>query len=225
MTIASNRVVACGITGAGKDYSLRRFFASQCPRLVVVDYLGEHEKGITSAPVYRCGVADLRKTVRAALGKSDRWQVIVECHDEGTDSEKIARFICPVGPQENSWVYQAGGIGLYCSELDLLAPQSCDSLVTGMWRRGRHYDLSIYGATQRPAGVSRIVTAMSDYLVVCKMHEPRDLAYMTNMLPPGAMDRVVALDWHEVVLVDVRGGRWWLYNSSSAIVASGGQKD
>ena len=75
---ASDRVVACGVTGAGKSHALRALFLSRCDRALILDPLGEHA---TSAPagtkVYQAhDVAGVLQAMKQAPRHGTRWRIV-----------------------------------------------------------------------------------------------------------------------------------------------------
>ena len=76
---------------------------------------------------------------------------------------------------------------------------------------------------ERPHGVARIITAMSQYLVVCATDEPADLDYLRNVLPAPAFARVRLLPFREVILYSRRVRRWYHFGADYKLIASGAE--
>jgi hypothetical protein len=209
------------MTESGKDYLLRRLFLDRYPRALILDPLGEWPRDRGDWRTYRVQAAgELRPTLARAVRDGSRWRVYAALG--GDAGPELARILVPeVLGVGSAFPLHVGGMALYSPELDQLAPTSAPPEVVGLWRRGRHVGLSIFGASQRPHGIGRIVTAMSGWLVITKTIEPRDLAYLRGFIPAPAHAEVVALPWRWAVLVDTRGGRWWVLDDAQKTVRSG----
>lgn len=218
---ASVRVLACGMTESGKDYLLRRLFLDRYPRALVLDPLNEWPAERGRARVYRVRqVGELRGALARAAREGPRWRIFASLGPAA--APEVAQCLVPeVIRAGGAYPLHVRGMALYCGELDLFAPTSAPDAVAGLWRRGRHVGLSIFGASQRPHGIGRIITSMCGWLLVTKTTEPRDLAYLRSFVPAGAYREIEALPWRWAVLVDTRGARWFVLNDRQQIVRRG----
>jgi hypothetical protein len=218
----SVRVVACGMTESGKDYWLKRLYLERCPRALMLDPLGEYiaDKRVGFRVYEAESLADVRRALARAAKEGPRWRVVARI--DAQHSAAVARLLVPpVIRAGGAFPQHVGGMGLYCSELDLFAPTAADPDVVGLWRRGRHVGLSIYGASQRPHGISRMVTAMSGWLVVCQTHEPKDVAYLGECLPSDAMEEVNRLEWQAVFIWRRQTSSWVILDRAGKVLKSG----
>ena len=219
---ASERVFATGVTGAGKSHALRKLFLSKCPRALIIDPLGEHAGTNGSAGrVYRANdVAGVLAAMKRAPKEGNQWQIIANI--DPTAAVTLGSILTPnVIQNGNAYPLHVGGMALVLHELDLIAGASSPQSVESWWRRGRHTGLTILGDTQRPAGVKRIITAMSQWIIVCATDEPADLDYLKGCLPRAAWDRVSSLPFRELILYSRRDRRWFHFNSDYKTIASG----
>lgn len=219
----TERVIACGVTESGKDYLLKRLFLNRCPRSLVLDMVGEFttERPPGGRLYFARSLEELRAQLKRAAREGPRWRVVAAIGPE--QARDVARLLVPPVLERDGGAFPlyVGGMALQCSELDLFAPTNAHADVAGLWRRGRHVGLSVFGASQRPHGIARIVTAMSGWVLVTKTQEPADLKYLSDFLPSSAMREVEALRWRWAVLVDKRRGAWYLLNDAQKIVRSG----
>ncbi len=219
---ASVRVVACGMTESGKDYLLRRLFLDKYPRALILDPLNEWPRNYGDWRVYRVRqVEELRPTLARAVREGSRWRIYAALGERS--AVELATCLVPevIGPA-GAFPLHVGGMALYSPELDLFAPTSAPDEVVGLWRRGRHVGLSIFGASQRPHGISRIVTSMSGWLMITRTNEPRDLAYLRSFIPGEAYAQVLTLPWLAAVVVDTRRARWYVLDKDQQITKTGG---
>jgi hypothetical protein len=72
-------------------------------------------------------------------------------------------------------------------------------------RYGRHWRVDLVGIARRAAETSREFTAQADELYVFATHEPRDLAYFGEILPPEAMTKIGSLEQYHYVKYSVSG--------------------
>jgi len=219
----SVRVLACGMTESGKDFLLRRLFLDRYPRALILDPLNEWpQERADFGRIYRVQRAqDLRPTLARAVRDGARWRIYAALGAGAAPD--LARCLVPeVLRPIGAFPLHVGGMALYAGELDLFAPTTAGEEVVGLWRRGRHVGLSIFAASQRPHGISRIVTSMSGWLLITKTIEPRDLAYLRGFIPPGAHAEVLTLPWLWAVLVDTRAGRWYVLDDKQRRAREGG---
>lgn len=218
----SVRVLACGMTESGKDYQLRRLFLDRQPRALVLDPLGEWRAAAPAGRTYRVRrLADLAPTLTRAAKEGTQWRIYAALGADAAPA--IADLLVPevAGRDLGAFPQHVGGMALYVPECDLFAATSADPKVVGLWRRGRHTDLTILAASQRPHGISRIVTAMSGWLIVTRTIEPRDLLYLKGFIPPAAYLEVSRLQWQWAVLVDTRAMAWYLMDRDGKIARQG----
>lgn len=174
----SLRAFVCGVTGSGKSTLLRDLFIARYPRTIILAHTAEWgEPDALSLP-------ELRRTLRKVAGRG-YWRVVAALEPE--DAPELAELLAPRVVGRPSFAQAVGGVALAVDEVDVIAGRSCAPEVAALWRRGRHAGLSIFAATQRPADVNRVVTSQSQWLGLCRTHEPRDLAYLGSIIPADAL--------------------------------------
>lgn len=113
------------------------------------------------------------------LGKvlaGDAFGVVVS--PRGDDERETARVLAELG-------MGVGGVTLIVDEAHRACPvMDAPTAVLDLARRGRHLDCAVWLASQRPADVSRHLTAGGER-VVFRLDEHRDLAYVRNTFGPG----------------------------------------
>ncbi|MEW5917554.1 MAG: hypothetical protein AB1762_14200 [Gemmatimonadota bacterium] len=208
---ATSRVIAMGTTESGKSYLLKKFCLTRAPRALIVDPLGEHTADVPAGTrLYMArSIDELRSVLVRAPREGRAWRIVAAVSQSAAPA--IAKLLVPpVVLDHNAYPYHVRGMALMIEELDLFAPSQSDETVEGLWRRGRHCGLSVYATTQRPHGVSRIVTGMANWWVICAIHEPNDVHYLAKVLPADAMRAVEELPWRWAVLFSPRTRAWYL---------------
>jgi len=179
--LGSQRVFATGITGGGKTDFLRRYFLRHQPRLLILDNTGEWPRKLEGCRGPYHGLDATYRALRAVAGRRT-WRVIATLSNEEL-AELTVRLLVPVPDIERGYAFAVGGMGLVVDEVDLVVPGTQGSAeLRNLWQRGRHARLSVYAATQRPSGVSKLVTSMCEWLVMLRLAELRDVAYMEQRL-------------------------------------------
>lgn len=186
---------ASGRKRSGKSHVLAQL-ASRFPRRIVYDFVGEFYGRIPDAIETRT----LSQTLDAlvAVRKNPRWTIVAMV--DPRDVPSIIGAIAPVGQiPEGSYSYSVGGIVQECGECDNIAPNnaSISPEVIDSLQRGRHFRLSTLFGTQRPRMTHRSVTAMADVLLAFKQKEPRDIAYLGELIRPDAEQLLPTLNEYE----------------------------
>lgn len=185
----SERVFACGVTGSGKTEFLARRFLPRAPRLLIVDQTGEWADREKYAP-YCFGYEDTVSVLGEHAGK-DRWRII--CSVTPAEVSQLAtRMLVPSPRPRDGFAASVGGMAVLLDEVDILTPNGrAPAELTHLWRRGRHVGLSVYAATQRPANVSKEVTAQCRWICVLRQHEVRDIKYLSDLIGADVIGHVM----------------------------------
>lgn len=210
--------LALGLRGSGKSAWLTRHLVGVAPRVLTLDSTGESAD--TDADAIVCvGLTETLAALRGceALGT---WRIVAVV-DEVEDVPALARWLAPpVVPGTRPYAQRVGGMLLEIGEVDGVAPASgTPPTVRALWKRGRHYRLSIAAATQRPHECARVISSQSDTIVSFRMHEPRDLAWIARAISPAAADAVPGLGTYEYVHADLRSGRVVVRDGRDAVRA------
>jgi hypothetical protein len=209
-TPASLRATVVGQSGSGKTVLLRELFVRRAARVITVDITGEWftERGTTPVGDF----AELVTQLRRLAGRAS-WHLVVP-FDPAEREQLAALLIGESGAGRASALSLAlGGVALNCDELADFADQAAPPLVRALWQRGRHAGLSIFGASQRPAQVNRIVTANSQWLGICRVAEPLDLAYVRRATAPAVVAQLEQLPPYGAVLWDNVARRGYVLNA------------
>lgn len=200
----SLRVFATGATGSGKTTLLRRLYVERTARVLIVDFLGSDWPQLPGAHVVG-GLDELADALGKVAG-AKRWRIVAGLAPD--DMPALAAWLLPQSLADGaSFPRAVGGMALVCDEADLIAGPNADPRVLDLSRRGRHVGLSLYYASQRPAQVARLVTASSEHLLLCKQHEPRDLAYLRGLAPGAVVDELARLPDHGAIFWATREGQ------------------
>ncbi len=206
---------ACGMKGSGKSYWLRERFVLRAPRVIHIDPNGDYldDPGVMVVS----GYDGLLTAMRAFAATGTRtWRVAVSLDDPA----EIAALFDLVAPRADfgrgSLARALGGLAIECGECDVIAPNGqTPPAVASAWRRGRHHQLDLYMATQRPAACDRLLTSQADVVACFALDEPRDVDWCAQKFGrPGAAE-VVKLPnyWHvekrrgerDLLVVDPKG--------------------
>lgn len=193
----SRRAIAVGRTLSGKTETLWRRYLRREPRLLIIDN-GEWRMKHTSGAAQLTGEV---ATVYGAAGVQDamldfaerrisEWTIIADADRD--ELEQIQDLLIPPGRWEDSPVPDLGGMSIFMDEVDLSMP-SKDNRLAGFNRRGRHVQLSVYMASQRPASVNKECTSQVDFLLIMSLDEPRDVEYLRSRM--GQEKAAQALAW------------------------------
>lgn len=208
----SLRVFATGSTLSGKTYRLRTLFAERAPRVLVLDSIGNPNDWLAWPEKIVCETeAEVFRALSEVAGRA-RWRIIwlVELDDPAID--RVLDLLVPDHPTGFSYARAVGGMAVTCDEVAELMPNKGGELTRRRgtkWRKGRHFELSIFAGTQRIPEVHRTVTAQSRMFVVCPQNEPGDLKTLGLRVPPHVLDAARALQPRHCVLWDAdlhRGG-------------------
>jgi len=192
---ASARVFAVGTTGSGKTTALRRIWLERTKRALILDVTGEwlQEKGARVVDSWPELVAELR-----AVAGRDHWRIVAPLDE--LDPVELTDLLLARGAGGLTYPGAIGGMALVVDELAEFQTQL--QRVRSLWRRGRHAGLSIFGASQTPADVARLVTGQSRWWLVCQIFEPRHVDYLARTLPGSAIAALGALKEHHSILWD-----------------------
>lgn len=211
-----NRIVAgFGRKGTGKTQLLWDVFTSHCPRLLTFDSLNETGE-LDATAVYTVGLDATTRALRRAVN-FDSWHIAA-----ALDIEDVAFLFGKLAPplgSSQSLSLALGGIAVQCGEVDTIAPNgSAPVEVVNALRRGRHYCLDFYIATQRPASCARDVSAQADEIFCFAQGEPRDVDFIARTISATVADRVQQLREYEYIHYDRRTGRAGWYGADRQLI-------
>lgn len=201
----STTVAVFGRPGSGKSQLLYDLYTSQAPRVLSLDWLGEaRERNPRAVPVV--GFDALLDALERAAD-FDRWHIAAAI--EPDDVRELCTLLAPSLSGENvtSLAASFDGMALECGEVDLIAPVSgAPKEVLGMWRRARHYGLSLFMGTQRPASCAVDVRSNSHHLYAFAQGGPHELDAIALATSEAVADAVSILPQYHCIHVDKRTG-------------------
>lgn len=172
------------------------------PRKIIVDNLSEWYD-YSDAECY--DVAETVDAIRYLARERSRWCVTIQLDQDNL--EEFVSWMIPIPNISQSPILLMGGAALFVDEADYVAPpRAMSEEVRTLYRRSRHVGLTVISATQRPANVSREVSAMSTQAVMLALSEPRDIRFMAETLglTPAELQQ-----WARWVQKHRHGGLWW----------------
>jgi hypothetical protein len=197
----SVRAFIAGNSGSGKTTLAQRMYLSKYPRVIILDLTGEWEDKV-DATAYT--VPDLVQWVRETARTRGKWRVALALDKE--ELPALVGWLVPVPEVKRSPILAVGGAALLVDEVDLLAPPGTSSEpIRTLYRRSRHVGLTVVSTTQRPANVSREVSAQSTHAVALTLNENRDVDYMTRLM---RWEVPQVQDWQRWTRQHRHGGVW-----------------
>lgn len=200
------RALFTGNSGSGKTTRAYDLYLRHYPRQIILDATGEWTE--------RCDhvsfdLADLKRAV-VSYSRSGRWVIVGQLDD--AEIPALIEWLIPTPNVDKSPILAVGGAVLFLDEVDLLAPAGvAPRHIRTLYRRSRHVGLSVVSCTQRPANVSREVSAQSTYLCAHFLSEPRDRDYMVDVMRWSKEEAATWLRWcrqhpHGAALKNVQTG-------------------
>lgn len=141
----TDRAAFVGQTGSGKTFLARAMLETR-PYVVVLD-----AKGTIEWPGYT-----LCRSFKALAASRDDRLIYRPTYAEYQDRDHIERFL--------EWCYRRGNTTVYIDEVFSIATASDFPVWFGaILTRGREMGVTLWGATQRPAGCPRILFSESEH--------------------------------------------------------------
>lgn len=191
----------CGVKGSGKSELMHRAFTAPTPRVLTLEFARWETTARDPSAVRALGLAGTLRALERCAAYAE-WHVVAALDEE--DVPALFRVLCPpLSSGHDGYSVAVGGMAVACAECDLIAPIAhTDPIVRGAWKRGRHYQLSLYMGTQRPHECARIVTSQADHVITFAQYEPRDIRYMADNLSTAIAERIPRLPrywclWYE----------------------------
>lgn len=200
MIPATVRAFLAGNSGSGKSRRAWDLYLARFPRRLLVDMTGEWEGQADHAAL---SVPDAVAGIRA-LAHRGRWTVTLAL-DPG-ELPQLVDWLIPVPHLRTSPVLAMHGAAVLLDEVDLYAaPGTASEAVRTLFRRSRHVGLSVIATTQRPANVSREVSAQSTHALALDLSEPRDVEYIADLM---RWDRPAVDRWRSWIRQHRHGAVW-----------------
>jgi hypothetical protein len=223
----SVRSFALGATMSGKTYRLQTMFANRDPRVLVLDFVGNPNDWLNwpGAQVV-WSARDVAIALREAASRST-WRIVWVCDpdNEAVAIARILQMLVPTDPQTPSFAQAVGGMSLVIDEVMEIMPNHQGKVVkknSALWRKGRHRGLSIHAGTQKYADVSKTVTDMSRFVVVCPIYGARDVKSVFENLPRHVAEHAQQLAHRHCILWDRDHHRGALLDPDSKVVKAFG---
>lgn len=154
-------ILILGKRGSGKSH-LAKTLLQQSKRFLVFDTLCEYKDGVIFE-----NIKDL----------SDFWAEHIE-----KDFRLIYQPLNPVQEFDNicKLVWASGNMSFVVEELDTFcSSQNISDSFASIIQRGRHRDITLIGISQRPYGISRLITSQAKEIYTFIHTEPRDIEYLS----------------------------------------------
>jgi hypothetical protein len=175
-------IVVTGRKGSGKSTTLVKHIAPQFPRVLMPDWTGEGREHYPGA-VEVVGVSDTLDAMQNAYKEGlTEWRFIVLC-DPSEVADLCGALVPKYDGKTTPLSAMLGGVAVECHEMHLIAPVSGagrSAEIMDVMARSRHARLSWLCAGRRPAELSRFLTSQLDGLYSARMHEPRDLKWLSD---------------------------------------------
>jgi len=177
-------ILVMGKRGSGKSYLVNKLIAAE-RRLLVWDRMSEYTQGIVFTPEEK---SQFREFFYEVYRKSFRI---------------IYRPLHPT--QEIGWiselVYVLGNVTFVVEEVDSICTSyQLHETMEGIINRGRHKNITLIGVSHAPFGIHRDLTRQAKEVYVFNTNEPRDLAYLRNLLGVEMENKVNNLAKYEYAL-------------------------
>ena len=197
----SLRVFVSGPPESGKSQFLASEFSSRTPRVISIDITGETAERNPDA-IRTYGLDDLRGALKKCASWR-RWHVAAQLEESELGPCFVMLAPAPKSDDDVSFCRAVGGVAVECGEAAFLAPNGrIEPAVKAAFNTGRHHLLSLYMATQRPADVSRVVTASSPIKVAFGHREDRDLDFWRKEISAPIADVISELPpYHSIYYV------------------------
>ena len=210
-------VAVMGRKGTGKSELLYKRYIATAPRVLELSML---EQDLSRDPnvIRALGFGRLMDALKQAA-HYERWHIATEL--EPGDMVKLATMLCPpMGSTKKSLSEALGGIALASGECYQVFPngRAADE-VLALVRRGRHYKLDLFMATQRPAACSRDITSAADHIYCFQQSEPADVDFVAKTVSKVVARRLPRLGEHEYIRYE-RGKLAEHFNAAGRCVAS-----
>ena len=175
-------IVILGKKGSGKTVLTYELIDDSWPRVVVLDPMGEYLTGFEVVWGLQEGSEYL-----VSHANKPKFRVSIQ----GLDPWECVRLL-PIVWEIRDTLLVVEEAGLLCTPYEL--PSELSNLVL----RGRHRNISQIYTSQRPATLHRHITSQADLIVVFKMHEPRDITYLSAIIGKEEADSLKDLDDYEI---------------------------
>lgn len=192
----SQKIFIAGISGSGKSTAAWRWWLSQYPRRILMDYTGEWEQYSDAS------TDDVQQLSEALRRFARRGQWTISYYGE---LGPLVNYLLPLPDLERSPIRAVGGAALLADEVDIIAPpRDLSPPVRTLYRRGRHVGLTILSLTQRPEAVSREVSSQSNQALILQLADRRAYEYCEGLGHVELYQRLTA--WTSKY---PHGGVWW----------------
>ncbi len=99
-------------------------------------------------------------------------------------------------------VWACGNMAMLVEEIDCFCPTDQRSLPDGLRmiiQRGRHRNITLVGVTQRPKGISRLLTSQAKKMCIFNTTEPADIDYFKEVIGERIVELFAKLQQYEYV--------------------------
>ena len=154
-------ILIFGKRGSGKSYLAHSILKSH-KRYLVYDVLGEYEDGVCFE-----SKADLADFWERNLDREFR--LIYRPLKPRDEFEDICKLVLACGDM----TFLVEELDTFCS------PQEIGDSFASIIQRGRHFNITFIGVSQRPFGINRVISSQAKEIYTFQHDEPRDLDYLS----------------------------------------------
>lgn len=174
-------ILIIGKRGSGKTYLARKLIAEH-QRLFIYDVMSEYTEGVIFGPEDWPTLAAFWKRVYRRP-----FRIIYRPIEDEAEMQVLARLI-----------YALGNVTFLVEEVDTVAQSySIPYMFRRIIRRGRHRDITLIGVTPSPYGIHRDLTRQAKEIYIFRTNEPRDIAYLKDLLRSDIEARLSQLDQYQ----------------------------
>lgn len=174
--------IAIGKSGSGKSFLVRQLIRPK-RRLIVFDTMAEYTDGVVFTD---------RRAMLEFWRKHARGDFRIIYQPEFNPAREIDEIA--------ELVYLCGHVCFVIEEVTAYTnPNYISDQLAHCIQRGRHKDIEIVATTQRPYGLHRLLTSQCRDIYVFNTNEPRDVAYLRDLLGAGVEAKLKTLAKYQFV--------------------------
>lgn len=193
-----DHVTTAGATGTGKSHGSMLLMRAQRKPFVIYD--SKASKTVAQfADRIITNIDDLD-----TIGKRDKFEKVA-FRPAWDAAEQDIRDICNGIAR---WCYLRQNIGLYIDEISDISRSAMDvpSYVSGISRRGRERNVTLWATTQRPVGVPKILMSEASHFFIYQLRDPADRDRISQAAEQPLQSSIQSLEKREFLYVNAANG-------------------
>jgi len=172
-----------GKRGTGKSYLAAKLIAEE-RRLLIYDTLSEYDAGV----IFDTEQAEQFKEFWRHVYRRN-FRLVYRPLNPQAEIDEIAELVFALGDM----TFLVEEVDCYCTSYQI------SDAFAHIIQRGRHKNISLIGVTQRPFGISRLLTSQAKEIYVFGTNEPRDRDYLKLLLGEAIEPKLDLLQKYEYV--------------------------